>query len=103
MPRAYPLLGMLGGYLLVMLTNPVRVALRDGFRCTLRFKRLWLLFALFAFAYSTFLFAVFTPLQSTDDLRLEQLAFLGTRGIGRSFPRFGARACSTRSKQSPES
>ncbi|HXA09659.1 MAG TPA: hypothetical protein VNW28_06725 [Chthoniobacterales bacterium] len=74
-PRVYPLLGMFGGYLLVMRTNPVRVALRDGFRCTLRFKRLWLLFALFAFAYSTFQFAVFTPLQSTDDLRLDQLAF----------------------------
>ena len=41
-PRVYPLLGMLLGYGLIMLTNPVRVALRDGFRCNLRFKRLWL-------------------------------------------------------------
>jgi hypothetical protein len=74
-PRVYPLLGMLGGYLLVMRTNPVRIALRDGFRCNLRFKRLWFVFALLALAYSTFQFAVFTPLQSAADLRLEQLAF----------------------------
>ena len=30
-PLLLPLFGILGGYLLVMLTNPVRVALRDGF------------------------------------------------------------------------
>lgn len=74
-PRVYPLLGMLGGYFVVMLTNPVRVALRDGLRCSMRFKRLWLLFALLALAYSAFQFVVFTPLQSAADLRLEQFAF----------------------------
>jgi hypothetical protein len=74
-PALYPLLGMLCGYLVVMLSNPVRIALRDGFRCTMRFKRLWLLFALLALAYSAFQFVVFTPLQSTADLRLEQFAF----------------------------
>lgn len=74
-PALYPLLGMLGGYLLLMLSNPVRVALRDGFRCIMRFKRLWLVFAFLALAYSTFQFVVFTPLQSTADLRLEQFAF----------------------------
>ncbi len=74
-PRVYPLLGMLLGYALVMLTNPVRIALRDGFRCSLRFKRLWLLFALLALAYSTFQFVVFTPFQSGADLRIEQFAF----------------------------
>ncbi len=74
-PSVYPLLGMLLGYALVMLTNPVRVALRDGFRCNLRFKRVWLLFALLALAYSAFQFAVFTPFQSEADLRLEQFAF----------------------------
>ena len=73
-PALYPLLGMLGGYFVVMLANPVRVALRDGLRCVLRFKRLWLLFALLALAYSAFQFVVFTPLQSAD-LRLEQFAF----------------------------
>jgi hypothetical protein len=74
-PRVYPLLGMLGGYVVVMLTNPVRVALRDGLRSIMRFKRLWLLFALPALAYSAFQFVVFTPLQSPADLRLEQFAF----------------------------
>ena len=74
-PRVYPLLGMLAGYVLVMRANPVRIALRDGFRCILRFKRLWLVFALLALAYSAFQFAIFTPLQPTADLRLEQFAF----------------------------
>ena len=77
-PRVYPLLGMLAGYLLVMLTNPVRVSLRDGFRCVLRFKRLWFIFALLAFAYAIFQFAVFTPLQATSDLHLEQFTFWET-------------------------
>ena len=70
-----PLLGMLGGYLVIMRTNPVRVALRDGFRCIMRFKRIWLLFAVLALAYSAFQFVVFSPLQSSVDLRLEQFAF----------------------------
>ncbi|MEO5719411.1 MAG: hypothetical protein ABIR29_12700 [Chthoniobacterales bacterium] len=74
-PSVYPLLGMVLGYALMMLTNPVRIALRDGFRCCLRFKRLWLVFALLALAYSAFQFVVFTPLQSAADLRLEQFAF----------------------------
>ena len=74
-PRVYPLLGMLAGYVLVMRANPVRIALRDGFRCILRFQRLWLVFALLALAYSAFQFAIFTPLQPTADLRLEQFAF----------------------------
>lgn len=74
-PRIYPLLGMLCGYLLVMFTNPVRISLRDGFRCVLRFKRLWLVFAILGLAYSTFQFVIFTPLQSTSDFRIEQLRF----------------------------
>ncbi len=74
-PRVYPLLGMLVGYCLLMLSSPVRVALRDGIRASMRFKRLWLLFALFAFAYSAFQFVVFTPLQSIADLRFEQFTF----------------------------
>src|SRR5437870_13303685 len=77
-PRVYPLLGLLAGYLLVMFTNPVRHSLRDGFRCLLRFKRLWLIFALLAFAYSTFQFVTFTPLQASPDLHFEQFAFWET-------------------------
>ncbi len=73
-PVLLPLLGMFIGYVVVMLANPVRIALRDGFRCTMRFKRLWLLFAVLALAYSAFQFLVFNPLQSAD-LRLEQFAF----------------------------
>ncbi|MBA3833435.1 MAG: hypothetical protein H0X34_16395 [Chthoniobacterales bacterium] len=74
-PRVYPLLGMLAGYLLLLFASPVRVALRDGFRCILRFKRLWLVFALLALAYSTFQFVVFTPLSATSDFHLEQFGF----------------------------
>jgi hypothetical protein len=69
------LLGIFVGYTVVMLTNPARVALRDGARCVLRFKRFWLVFALLAFAYSAFQFVVFTPFQSTADFRLEQFRF----------------------------
>jgi hypothetical protein len=70
-----PLLGIILGYVVIMWTNPVRIALRDGFRCIMRFKRIWLLFALFALAYSAFQFAVFSPLQSSADLRPEQFVF----------------------------
>ena len=77
-PRVYPLLGVLAGYPLLMLTNPVRISLRDGFRCVLRFKRLWLIFALLALAYSTFQFATFTPLQASSDLHFEQFEFWET-------------------------
>ena len=85
-PRVYPLLGMLGGYLLVMLTNPVRVALRDGLRCVLRFKRLWLVFALLALAYSTFQFVVFTPLQSDRRPAPRAVRFLGDVALAALFP-----------------
>ena len=74
-PPIYPLLGMLAGYLLLLFTSPVRVAFRDGFRCVLRYRRLWLVFALFAFAYSAFQFVVFTPVDLASDWRLEQFAF----------------------------
>ena len=74
-PALYPLLGLLLGYILLMWTNPVRVALRDGFRCCVRFKRLWIVFALLALAYSAFQFTTLTPLEPTADLRLEQFAF----------------------------
>jgi len=72
-PRIYPLLGLCGGYAVVMLFNPIRMALRDGFRCIMRFKRIWLTFTLLGFAYSVFQFATFTPLQRTSDIDLSQV------------------------------
>jgi hypothetical protein len=70
LPRVYPLLGLCGGYAIVMLFNPVRQALRDGFRCITRFKRVWITFVLLGLAYSVFQFATFTPIQSLADLDL---------------------------------
>ncbi len=74
LPRVYPLLGFCGGYVIVMLFNPVRQPLRDGFRCIARFKRIWLTFVLLGFTYSVFQFATFTPIQSSADLDLKQVA-----------------------------
>jgi len=71
--RLYPLLGLCSGYAVVMLFNPIRVALRDGFRCIMRFKRIWLTFTLLGFAYSVFQFATFTPLHRTSDIDLSQV------------------------------
>jgi len=72
-PRVYPLLGLCSGYALVMLFNPIRLALRDGFRCITRFKRIWLTFTLLGGAYSVFQFATFTPLQQSSDLDFTQI------------------------------
>lgn len=76
-PRLYPLAGLCLGYLLVLLFNPVRLALRDGFRCIIRFKRIWLTFALLGFAYFVFQFATFTPLRDSS-----QLDFVGMGSPG---------------------
>jgi hypothetical protein len=73
LPRLYPLLGFCGGYAIVMLFNPVRQPLRDGFRCIMRFKRIWLTFVLLGFTYSVFQFATFTPIQSSGDFDLSQV------------------------------
>jgi hypothetical protein len=73
MPRVYPLLGLCSGYAIVMLFNPVRLALRDGFRCITRFKRIWLTFTLLGCAYATFQFATFPPLQQLSDLDVSQV------------------------------
>ena len=40
-PRFVPLLGLSVGYLLLLWFNPIRPSLRDGFRCIMRFKRIW--------------------------------------------------------------
>lgn len=76
-PRVYPLLGLCSGYAIVMLFNPVRSALRDGFRCITRFKRIWLTFTLLGCAYAIFQFATFTPLQQPSDLDFSQVLALG--------------------------
>ncbi len=68
-----------------MRTNPVRVALRDGFRCVMRFKRIWLLFALLALAYSAFQFVVFTPAAIRAPTCVWSSLPSGNHGIGRGF------------------
>src|SRR3984893_5602810 len=78
LPRVYPLLGFCGGYVLVMLFNPVRLALRDGLRCIARYKRIWGTFVLLGFAYFVFQFSVFTPILSAADLDLTQVTSLPT-------------------------
>lgn len=77
MPRFYPLIGFLCGYIIVLLFNPVRLALRDGFRCLLRYKRVWLTFVLLGFAYFVFQFSTFTPIQGLSDLDLTQITSFG--------------------------
>ena len=72
-PFFLPLLGLVIGYGLVLFFNPIHLALRDGFRCITRFKRIWVTFAVLSFAYYIFRFATFTPLQRLSDLDLTQL------------------------------
>jgi len=72
----YPLLGLCGGYLLLMVFNPVRQALGDGFRCMGRFKRVWLTFVFLGFGYLVFQFATFTPIRNSADLDLSQVTSL---------------------------
>jgi len=74
--RLYPILGFVAGYIIILLFNPVRVPLRDGFRCLLRYKRVWLTFVLLGFAYFVFQFSAFTPIQSTADIDLTQITSL---------------------------
>src|SRR5436190_8115118 len=74
--RLYPFVGFVIGYLLLMLFIPVQSALRDGFRCLGRFKRVWLAFAGLGFAYFLFQFATFTPIQTAADLDLNQITSL---------------------------
>jgi hypothetical protein len=75
-PRFYPLLGLCAGYILVMLFNPVRLSLRDGFRCIVRFPRIWITFVIFGLGYSVFQFATFSPIESSTDLNWAQLTSL---------------------------
>jgi hypothetical protein len=76
--RVFPLLGLCGGYALMMLFSPVRQALVDGFRCIGRFRRIWITFALLGFAYFIFQFATFTPIRSSADVDLNQVTSLSS-------------------------
>jgi len=78
MQRLYPVIGFFAGYIILLLFNPVRLALRDGFRCLLRYKRIWLTFVALGFAYFVFQFSTFTPIQSTSDVDLSQLTSMGS-------------------------
>jgi hypothetical protein len=78
LPRVYLLLGFFGGYILVMLFNPVRQALRDGFRCIGRFPRVWVAFVILGFAYAIFQFLAFSPAQTVADFDPHQMASLPT-------------------------
>src|SRR5262245_63003937 len=73
LPHLYPLLGLCGGYAIVMIFNPVRSALADGFRCIRRYKRVWIAFALLGFGYFLFQFVTFTPIRHWADLDLNQI------------------------------
>src|SRR2546430_8473850 len=76
LPPLYPLLGLCGGYAIVMFFNPVRRALGDGFRCIRRYKRIWITFALLGFGYFLFQFVTFTPIRNWADLDLNQIISL---------------------------
>src|ERR1700677_1601163 len=41
-------------YVVMMFTNPAREALRDGFRCLLRYPAIWMLLAMFGLCYAVF-------------------------------------------------
>src|SRR5438105_13825502 len=71
--RIYAVAGLIIGYLLVMLANPVRVALRDGFRCLARYERVWLTFALLGFAYFVFQFVTFSSLPSASEINFAEI------------------------------
>jgi hypothetical protein len=78
MSPVLPLLGFVAGYVLVMVANPVRLALRDGFRCIARYERVWLAFALLGFAYLVFQLATFTPVSSISEIDLGQIVSIPT-------------------------
>jgi hypothetical protein len=72
-PRIYAVAGLTIGYVLVMLANPVRLALRDGFRCLARYERIWLTFALLGFAYFVFQFVTFSSLPSASEINFSEI------------------------------
>src|SRR3954451_11946585 len=71
--RINPLIGVSVGYVLVMLANPIRTALRDGFRCIARYERVWLVFALLGFAYFVFQFVTFGAVPSPSEINFREI------------------------------
>src|SRR5262249_58016502 len=84
LPHLFPLLGLCGGYAIVMIFSPVRHVLGDGFRCIRRYKRIWITFALLGLGYFLFQFVTFTPIRNWADVDLNQIISLHTC-IGRGF------------------
>ena len=76
LPHLYPLLGLCGGYAIVMIFSPVRHALGDGFRCIGRYKRIWITFSFLGFGYFLFQFVTFTPIRHWADVDLNQIISL---------------------------
>jgi hypothetical protein len=68
-----PLAGLFVGYILVMLANPVSLALRDGFRCIARYERVWLAFALLGLAYFIFQFVTFSSVPSPSEINFSEI------------------------------
>ncbi len=58
LPLPGMIVGALFGYLLVLLTNPVRANLRDGWRCVRRYSALGVTLGAFGFAYAIFQLAL---------------------------------------------
>jgi len=58
LPLPGMIVGALFGYFLVLLTNPVRANLRDGWRCVQRYSALWLVLGALGFAYALFQLAL---------------------------------------------
>ena len=72
--RLYVFGALIVGYALMMYANPVRLALRDGLRCIVRYERVWLTFVVLGLSYSAFQFITFTPIHSLAEIDFAQLA-----------------------------
>src|SRR5438094_4733488 len=72
-PCIYPLLGVIASYILVMLTYPVRLALRDGFRCIARYERIWLTFSLLGLAYFVFQLVTFSTVPRPSEIDFAEI------------------------------
>jgi len=72
-PRLYVFAAFVVGYALMMYANPVRLALRDGLRCIMRYERVWLTFVLLGLSYSAFQFVTFTPVHHLAEMDFGQL------------------------------
>ena len=89
LPRVYLLLGFFAGYALLMLFNPVRLSMRDGFRCVARFKRIGLTFVLLGFAYFGFPIRHVHADSKYGDVDLGQIISLRGAGTGQDLSKSG--------------